>query len=157
MNTKPLFKKRCIKYELQRQHFQFHFQLSKSREEPSKLYAKRNLVDSCTTGVIVKIAQIVGRHLNKQRSVLKCLVHQIALKGILVEAIYRTRHRHLTSTRHPADFSCQLQHLKTHIRNTKYDLHCFFLPHSNLSRAKSGLSSSKSRRNSKTILHAQFP
>ena len=86
---------------------------------------KRNLVDSCTTCVSIKIAQIVGRYLNEQRSVLKRLVHQIAFKGVLVKAIHRTRHRHLTSTRHSADFSCQLQHLKTHIRNTKYDLHCF--------------------------------
>ena len=118
---------------------------------------KRNLVNSRATCVCIKIAQIMRRYLNEQRSVLKRLVHQIALKGVLVKAIHRTRHCHLTSTRHSADFFCQLQHLKTHIRNTKYDLHCFFLPHSNLSRAKSGLSSSKSRRNSKTILQAQLP
>ena len=54
--------------------FPIHFQLSKSRGEPSKLYTKRNLVNICTS-VIIKIAQIMRRHLNKQRSVLECLMY----------------------------------------------------------------------------------
>ena len=54
----------------------FFFQSNSERQSPEESQAiqKENLVN-ISTAVVIKIAQIMGRHLNKQRPVLKRLVY----------------------------------------------------------------------------------
>ena len=76
----------------------------------------------------------MGRNLNEQRPILECLVDEIALEAVFVEAIHRTSHCQLASARHATNFFGQLQQLKTHIRNIKYDF-LFFTSFQSFSRA----------------------
>ena len=121
-NTKHLFQKVhvCIRYEVKANIFN-SISNCPNLEKSQANCTQGNLVGNCTTGVSIKITQVVRRHLNEQRSVFKCLVYQIALEGIFIEAIHHTRHSHLAGAWHPANFPRQFQHLKAYIRNINYD------------------------------------